>query len=198
MNKNLLAIVAVALLAGPAVQSVSAGVIYDETVNGELSSTFAATPLGILPVGTSTLLGAIPQVPVEDRGDFFTFVVAPDTQLTHLFFTFDSTGFSSGVGLFFKTGSQAAGPSIGSLNTTASGFTSGSDLFGFGNFVSGPLSSGTYRMDMVAVGADWGLNSYAFDFVVEAPSAVPEPGTLALFGLGLAGLGFARRRRATH
>ncbi|MBV9523795.1 MAG: PEP-CTERM sorting domain-containing protein, partial [Alphaproteobacteria bacterium] len=31
---------------------------------------------------------------------------------------------------------------------------------------------------------------------IEAPSAVPEPTTLALFGLGLAGLGFARRRKA--
>jgi hypothetical protein len=27
------------------------------------------------------------------------------------------------------------------------------------------------------------------------PSSIPEPGTLALFGLGIAGLGFARRRR---
>ncbi len=32
--------------------------------------------------------------------------------------------------------------------------------------------------------------------IAEVSSSVPEPGTLALFGLGLAGLGFARRRKA--
>ena len=39
-------------------------------------------------------------------------------------------------------------------------------------------------------GQIWGLD--ALDF---GGDSIPEPGTLALFGLGLAGLGFARRRK---
>lgn len=40
-----------------------------------------------------------------------------------------------------------------------------------------------------------GSDGWPFQFAIDNIHAVPEPATLALFGLGLAGIGFARRKK---
>ena len=89
----------------------------------------------------------------------------------------------------------------------------GATITGITNFlVSGveprntPLSDGLVESDVSftanSVTIDYGLTAWSpggfvsFDLVT-THSALPEPGTLALFGLGLAGLGLAARRRRT-
>ncbi len=69
------------------------------------------------------------------------------------------------------------------------------DNAGDGNTVIDELlSAGMYFVVVFEDGEeDEDLGDYSFDVTIT--SAVPEPGTLALLGLGLAGIGFARRGR---
>lgn len=53
------------------------------------------------------------------------------------------------------------------------------------------LEIGLYR-NASAISGDGGT------FQISLPAAVPEPATLALFGIGLAGLGFARKKKKAH
>lgn len=135
--------------------------------------------------------------------DFGTFIVGSTAELGFSIFNLagdrvaldlDSVGFPSGDGGKFSTGlspfvSLGAGssnPFTASMNTAVAGMYSASYLLYLSDAdIGAPSSRYSYTMALNLRGT-----------VAEQPTnGVPEPSVMALVGLGLAGLGWAGRRR---
>ena len=90
---------------------------------------------------------------------------------------------SSATPTIFLFGSLSSSGSTAPQTFTAPSFSRGEGVYGM------TLGNGTFaRSDSAPVG-------YSMNFIVEGPASIPEPGTVALLGVALAGLVFSRRRK---
>ena len=147
---------------------------WDEAIDGDFSNAvLAPTEIGTLETGDNIVRGALPENPVEDGLDIFSFAVPAGMEVTaFLVNQLDITGFSSGFNLSLRDGPTSSSPNLLSLNASTSDLEPGEDIFEKRDF-GGSLQEGVYTVDLRASGDNNGANLYEFNIVTK----VSIPGT---------------------
>ena len=212
MKNKILGLLAVGLLAGPMVAH--AGLIeFTQQFDGGFNVSINGG--GVAPSGPITIVGVVDDTAADigtpGRGEFVlssvTFTGAGFvnqsviTPLSVLVWGPDRFAFQlvgqSNMGITGWNGGSSAGNFIGNPNDLTTLLAPTYTTTGASTFWYDGLGAQAWLLGSGdTIGANLGSSGPDGVFSVRRLESVPEPGTLALLGLGLAGLGLSRRRKA--